>query len=151
MRHIVLFNTRTAFIVLLLGNTAFSLQALPLIAAHTDINYKAEENIQKNIAELLEAQGLEKSAAWEKTKQLFSTENKNIEAKLHHLQSHPKLLLSSEKINQLLARRALFEKPLNLDSYDSLVGFTQEIKGRPLDQNALKALHQITMLNRTLS
>ena len=153
MKHTILFNTRTAFVVLLLGNTAFSLQALPLTPVRTGVNHKSksENSVYKNIAELLEAKGLEKSAASEKAKQLFGAKTKNIEVKLHHIQSHPALSLSVEEINQALTRRALFEKPLNLDAYDSLVGFIQEIKGRSLEQNALEAVQQITMLNRTLS
>lgn len=151
MKHVLLFNTRTAFIVLLLGNSALPLYALPPVTVHKNSSHQAEEGIIENIAELLEAQGLEKSVALEKTKRLFSRQYQNIEIKLHHLQTHPDLLLSAEKINRTLARRALFEKSLNLDSYASLVGFIQEVKGHPLEQNALKAIEQITTLSRTLS
>ncbi|MEA3374149.1 MAG: hypothetical protein U9Q62_10750 [Campylobacterota bacterium] len=151
MKPVLLFNTRAAFILLLLGNTAFALQTRPLLTSHTDINYKSADTVHKHIAESLEAKGLDRSTAWERTDKLFTAETINIDLKLHHLANHPTLSLSGEAVNQGLAKRALFEKPLNLDAYDSLVGFVQEIKGHSLDEHTLEAVGQISTLNRSFS
>lgn len=151
MKHIDLFNTRTAFIVLLMGTPAFSFDALPPVTVGESNKYTAEEGSVESIADFLEAQGLEKPVALEKAKRLFSSQDQHIDVKLHHLQMHPDLLLDTEKMVKVLARRALFEKPLDLDSYASLVGFIQEVQGTLLKEQTLTAIRQITALNGTLS
>lgn len=151
MKDIVLLNTRTVFIVLLLGNTAFSLQNLPLTRTITDTRQRSVQSVQKHIAELLVAQGLEKSIARKRSESLFSSTHGDIGARLRHLQEHPAIALDKERIDKVLARRALFERPLELDTYDSLVGFVQETQSRPLNEKALMAVRQISTLNQTLS
>lgn len=151
MRYIVLLNSRTALIVLLLGNSTLStVEAMPLETTTTiDSTYQLLESTHKSVADLLEAQGLEKSTAWKRAQRLFRSDN--IEVKLQHLQTHPTLDLSREEIDKALAKRALYQRPLDLDSYASLVGFLQEMKSHPLDKDVLEAAQQITTLNRSLS
>lgn len=152
MRYIVLLNSRTALIILLMGNSALStLEAMPLETTKFDSTYQLIDSTHKSIAELLEAQGLEKTIALKRARSLFSSEDKNIEVKLHHLQTHSTLALSREEIDKALAKRALYQRPLRLDTYASLVGFLQEIKSHPLDNKMLDAIDQITTLNRSFS
>ncbi len=152
MRYIVLLNSRTALIVLLMGNSALTtLEAMPLETTKFDSTYQLIDSTHKSISDLLEAQGLEKTVALKRTKALFSSKDQHVEVKLHHLQTNPSLALSREEIDKALAKRALYQRPLALDTYDALVGFLQEIKSHPLDDKMLDALAQITTLNRSLS
>lgn len=152
MRYIVLLNTRTVLIILLMGNSALStIEAMPLETTQIDGNYHVLDNTHKSIAAHLEAQGLEKSVAKKRAQDLFSSNGNDIEVKLHHLQTHPSLALSRQEIDKALAKRALYQRSLDLDTYASLVGFLQEIKAHPLDKGVLEAVQQITTLNRSLS
>jgi len=151
MKDIVLLNTRTAFIVLLLGNTAFALQPQPPVRVLTDSKQRTVQRVQKNVSDLLVSQGLEDSVAMNKVNALFPDDALHIDTKIKHLQDHPAIALKSDDIEKSLAKRALFDRSLDLDAYDALVGFVQETGKKVLDDKALKAVQQIATLNRSLS
>lgn len=151
MRDIVLLNTRTAFIVLLLGNTAFSLQYLPQSRSIPDTRQRSDRSIHQHISTLLRARGLDEEIAKQKAIRLFINAESTIDTKLRHLQAHPALAIKSDAIDDALTKRALFGRSLDLDSYDALVRFVQEVKRRPLDDEALTAIRQIATLNQSLT
>lgn len=147
MKRTFLFNTRTALIVLLAANAANPLYALQVT---TTISHTKSESssIQDAVFAELKADGLEHEVAAKKSVALFST---MAPIKLHHLQMHPVLALTEASIVKALAKRALFDKPLDLDSYDSMTGFVQEIKGHGLTVSERDAIAEITLLNGSLA
>jgi hypothetical protein len=149
MKKLFLLNTRTAFIVLLATNAANPLYAFQFTAAlsHSTADHSS---IQHAVIQNLESRGLDTQAAVDKTSTLFADSAETAAIKLRHLQAHSALALSTESVIETVASRALFGKPLNLDSYASVTGFVQEIKGHALSASERDAIEAVTMLNSSL-
>ena len=145
-------KTKTAIIgtVLLLSNLTFSLYAKPITFIHEDDIRSFDYTIDESISDLLQQRGLDRSAAQRKTKKAFGTHAMYATAGLYNLERHFSEEITMNDLQSVVAKWVLFEKKIDLASYDTLVGLLQEMQSGALDQETLKKLHNVAALNRSL-
>ena len=131
MKKIFFVKTTTVFVILLSANVAEPLVASEAIPEISQNKVKSSSLVYK-VSQKLKSKGLDPDVALSKASAVFSENLDTSLMKLHRLQTDPELSLDREKVIEILAKRALFEKPLKLDCYDSVTGFVQEIKGYKL-------------------
>jgi hypothetical protein len=142
MVKIILFK-RSILFVLLISNSANPLLAVEPVT-YTLENKKETPSVSREIKNLLVAKGLSEEQATHKANKFLNTKNL---FKVSHLYSNPNLGLSKEDVYNALTKYALYEKHLNLNSYDSLIGFVQRISLQPLDKQQLKYLSDLALLS----
>lgn len=152
MHKLIFVNTKTAFFgaVLLLGNMTLVAEAKAIEYTYNVYVSTAEDIGYNRIGTLLEEKGLDKEAAQAKVQKLFGGNSVDLNVALWNLKHTMGTELSNTELEAALVKRALFEKPVNFDSYDSIVGLMQEIKGTALDAQTLNKLKSVATLNGSL-
>lgn len=135
--------------VLLLGNLTVTLQARPTAVIYKDSIRKPDHRADESISFLLQQQGLEKAAAQEKAKRVFGTDAAYAAVWMHNLHAQFEGV-SMDALGRAVAKRALFDKPVDLTSYDALVGLVHEIRGKKLTEGELHRLRNVAAANRLL-
>jgi len=141
MIQIKLFTQKSILVVLLVSNTvnpllAFTGKEHPVIKRNQQVH-----SIFDKVKNVLVDKGLNEDAAIKKTIQLLHVENNRMK-KLELLYSSSSFFLEKQKLIDTLAKYALYEKKLDLNSYSSLLGLAQSILSRPLNQNELTYIQQ---------
>ncbi|QFR50074.1 hypothetical protein FJR48_10195 [Sulfurimonas lithotrophica] len=150
MKRIFFLKTSTVFVILLATNVVEPLLAVENIPEITQNKVKKSSVIYA-VSQKLENKGLNPDVALERASAIFAENIDTTIIKLHHLQTHPKLALNTDEMIEALAKRALFEKPVNLESYDSVTGFVQDIKGHNLTSKERDAIKEIVKLNSSFA
>jgi hypothetical protein len=148
MKKRILLHSRTALVALLVTNFIQPLHAVREAKTSVSQNRKASTSLTGSVIKKLENDGLDHQAAIEKTSEMLKGDPQFATLKLDLLLSHEKLGLSDESVIEAMSRRALFGKALDLDSYDSLTGFIQDIKGRPLNDLERAVVREIAALEQ---
>ena len=143
MIKIFVLSKRSLFLLFLVSNTIQAdTLALP-ISVETQIEKKQNKKFSAyDIEQSLNNKGLDKDVASKKVAKLLQ-KNPQILEICTKLLKHPKLNFSQEDILQTLASYALFEKNIEPNSYDTLVGFAQKIKYQ-LTKQELQALYELS-------
>lgn len=84
--------------------------------------------------------GLNEEVAFNKVSKLLKNSNTD---KLNHIYNSSELLISKEKLNNAFVKYALYEKNLDFNSYDSLIGLIQSASVDRLDNKQLRYVKQI--------
>lgn len=135
--------TQRSVLVLFLAANAFNpLLALPLKSHPVVKRNQQVSSIFQKINNILQEKGLDSDAALQKVTALLEADAKTLD-RLHYLYESPELFISKEQLVEELANYALFEKKLDLNSYDSLIGLAQSVLSRPLVQKEFNYLQQI--------
>lgn len=150
MTEFLLSLTRTALIVWLVINFIHPLYAVREAKTSVVQGRKERQTLPNTIIQNLESKGLDHQAAIDKTSAFLCGDIDLVAMKLNHLHTHDALALSEEAMIDALSKLALFGKPLDLNSYDAVVGFVQEIKGRRLSVSERYAIREIVSLNSRL-
>jgi|APIni6443716594_1056825.scaffolds.fasta_scaffold759912_1 hypothetical protein len=144
MKRILLLNTQSVLIIFLItgfSNPIYAIQFIPE-TFHT----KAESpSIKDAVVQNLADRGLERSTAQQKTADLFN--GSLIDTKLTQLQMHPSLMIGTEPLIASVAKRALFDRKVNMNDYHSLLGLVQDINGKCLNKDELEAVKNIAMMD----
>lgn len=144
MKRIFLLNTQSVLIIFLItgfANPIYAIQFTP-----ETFQTKAENlSIKDTVAQNLEDRGLERSIAQQKTADLFN--GSSIDTKLTQLQMHPSLMIGTEPLITSLAKRALFDRKVNMNDYYSLLGLVQDINGKCLNKDELEAVKDIAIMD----
>jgi len=101
----------------------------------------------EKISDILQAKGMNPEVAIERAQAVFASESDKASLFMHNLQSYFDLSIMS-KIYEYIARKALFQEPLSLSSYDQLLRMMQQVYSSALSESELKALRQISQANR---
>lgn len=150
MKKRFLLHGRTALLALLVTNVIQPLHAVRETKTSVTQNRKANTPLTGSVIRKLENDGLDHQAAVEKAAEMLRGDPQFAAMKLDLLLSHGRLGLSDEAVVEAMARRALFGKSLDLDSYDSLTGFIQDIKGRPLNELERGVVREIAALEQAV-
>ena len=143
MRHP---KTVLVMTVLIVGNAAAALQAVTLPQPQERHDAAPDIPASEHIAALLCERGLEPEAAEARSRQLFSGPVPT----LSQLQRLSSALDGVElaMLEEALVKRALFSKPVDFGSTDTLVRLIQEATGRAVDDRTLSLLHEATRRHR---
>lgn len=145
MKRIFLLNTQSVLIIFLItgfSNPIYAIQFTP-----ETFHIKPENLFIKGaVVENLEDRGLERSAAQQKASDLFN--GSLIDVKLGKLQTHPSLMIGIEPLITSLAKRALFDRKVNMNDYHSLLGLVQDINGKYLNKDELEAVKNIAIMDQ---
>ena len=144
-------RTKTVLIgtILLLGNLSVALQARALAPVNEIDVRQIESSISENIGSILYSQGLDKAVAYEKAKHVFGVNELHATIGIQNLLAHYENI-SVDSLHKVVAKRALFDKKVDLASYDALVSLVHEIKGTGLERKELHTLRQVAAVNRSL-
>lgn len=142
MIRIVVFK-RSVLFVLLVSSSVSPLLALPSQQSPTLKNKTQISPIFNDIKNVLANKGLDEDAAIKKVDKLFK-DKKSISTKLSQLYNNLHISQSKDTIINALAKYALYEKSLDLNSHSSLVGFVQSITLKPLDKNQLAYISSLS-------
>jgi len=149
MKIIFWITPRAALVVILSANLF-----IPIANAEnfeTRIERKAEiSNIQHSVLKLLEDDGLEKEAAFEKVSSLFKSNYAGIDRQVANLISHPELCIDDKSLLRVLSKRALYGRNVDFRDYHSLTGLVHDTKKCALSNSERKAIHEISALNQTV-
>ncbi|WP_373035469.1 hypothetical protein [Sulfurimonas sp.] len=142
MIHKIFFSKRSVLLILL-TSSAFN----PLLALHHEPysivkNALQISNVKIDIRNILMGKGLDKDIAISKTNKLFSN-NKHTANTLSDLYNYPEIFISKEKLNDALAKYALYEKHLDLSSYNSIVSLAQAVSLQSLSSKHLNTLKHL--------
>ncbi len=145
-------RTKTAIVVtvLMIGNFAVSLQAVPLQIVQAEPAPSNGKNLKKRISKMLQDRGLEPTVADAKAANLFTGDERFTDLQLHHLRTRTADIISNDALDNVLSRRALFESPVDLTSADNLTGLLHEALGKAPDETLLKTVAEIASMNRAL-
>lgn len=143
----IVFLTKRSVLFVLLASSAIN----PLLAIEPKIysitkDKQQVSSIEMNIKKVLIDNGMHKDVANSKVKKMFKL-SKYKSGSLSHLYNSPEVFVSKEKLNETLAKYALYEKALDFSSYSSLVGLAQSISLKPLEQIHLDKIKHIAQLN----
>ena len=138
MVKIFILTKRSIFLIFLVSNSINPLLASPLVSASSYQRYQ-RNILHVDIQNELIGRGLQEDVAILKVKKLFS---KDMSFKIAQLYKHPDLNLTKDKVLDALVKYALFDKSFDLNSYDSLLGFVQNID-ISLSEKGLNALREI--------
>ncbi len=144
MIKIQIFTQRSVLIVLLVSSAINPLLAFPT-KSHL-LTEKSQEaiNVFQKIKDTLIDKGLEDDIALEKTMKLFQAQKNTVE-RLKSLYESSELVISKEDLVNKLAKYALYEKKLDLNSYSSLIGLVQSVLSHPLNNKELNHLQEVTL------
>lgn len=145
MIQIKIFTQQSILVILLVSNAMSPLLALPQKSNQIIKRNQQVSNISQKVTSILVEKGLDHNIALQKTNTLLNV-NKNTIERLHSLYQSSELFISQEELVEELAKYALYEKKLNLNSYSSLIGLTQSILSRPLSDKELHSLQGITSI-----
>ena len=141
MIHIRVITQQSVLIIFLISNSLNPLLALPTKAPISKKRNQKTVNVFQEIQNILVEKGLDNDAALEKTKKLLYTKQNTIE-KLQYLNSG-KLHIPQKELLETLAKYALYEKELNLNSYGDLLSFYQNILNRSLNHEEKEYIENI--------
>ena len=140
MIRITFFTKNTLLVILLASTAANPLLALPL-KKHTIVKKNQQNsNISQKIQTILINKGLDKEVALSKVNKLLKSCNAD---KLNYLYNSSDLSIPTENLNDALMKYALYEKSLDFNSYDSLIGLIQSASLSRLNNEELKYVRQI--------
>ena len=145
MIQIRIFTQQSILVILLASNTLSPLLALPLKPHATIKRNLQTSSILQKIKNILVEKGLDNDIALEKTNTLLRVDKSTI-AKLQCLYESSKLSISQEALVEELAKYALYGKELDVNSYNSLIGLTQNILSRPLNNTELNHIQDIASI-----
>ncbi|MFT5659678.1 MAG: hypothetical protein ACI9TV_000300 [Sulfurimonas sp.] len=145
MIQIKIFTQQSILVILLVSNAMSPLLALPQKSNQIIKRNQQVSNIFQKITNILVEKGLDHDVALQKTNTLLNI-NKNTIERLHSLYESSELFIPQEELVEELAKYALYEKKLNLNSYSSLIGLTQSILSRPLNDKELRHIQDIASL-----
>ena len=144
MIRVTFFTKNTLLVILLASTTANPLLAFP-IKKHSIVKKNQENsNISQKIETILVDKGLDEEVAFHQVSKLFKGNNTD---KLNQILNNSDLSISKEKLNDALVKYALYEKKLDLNSYDSLVGLLQRVSLHPLENKQLTYIKNIASLS----
>ncbi len=141
MVKIFILTKRSIFLIVLVSSTFNPLLAVPLYEDSTKQTLQKAEAANVDIENILISKGLQKDAAAAKVGRLFQ-KNRDFAAKIAKLYNDKELKLSKKTVLNAFAEYALFDKSCDLNSYDSLLGFVQNIKSE-LSKKELNAIRSI--------
>jgi hypothetical protein len=144
-------NSVIVVTVLMLGNLTISLQAIPLDFVREEKTLSQSESAEMRISRLLQERGLEPAAADAKARKLFRSDARCAAAGIKHLGERLGERLPAPVLDDALARRALFEKSVDLASADSLAALVHEASGVAPDEQTLNLLHDVAAVNKAFS
>ena len=124
---IFILTKRSIFIIFLVSNTFNPLLAYSFYEDHTKQTLQNRQITNVDIENELISKGLEKCVATAKVSKLFKS-SEDMSLKLSYLYNNPIINLSKNEVINTFARYALLEKSCDLTSYESLIGFVQDIK-----------------------
>lgn len=133
---------RSVLVVFLAANSFNPLLALSTKVPTTSKRNQKVVGLFQEIKNILINKGLNEDAAFKKTVKLLQGKD-NIVEKIYNFKNASELSISHDRLTETLAKYALHEKDLQLDSYTSFIGFTQSILERPLNHNELKYIQKI--------
>jgi len=150
MIYKIFFSKRSVLFILLTGSTFNPLLALPYEPYLTSKSTLQISSVKIEIRNKLIDKGLDKDIAISKTNKLFSN-NKHAANSIFDLYNYPEIFISKEKLNDALAKYALYEKHLDLSSYKSLISLAQTVSLQPLTPKHLDTLKHLatTISNST--
>ena len=146
MIKIVFYTKRSVLFVLLASSAVNPLLALEPKPYSITKNKQQVSSVEIDIKNILVDKGMQKDVAQSKVKKMFKSSKYKAET-ISHLYNSPELFASKEKLNDALAKYALYEKSLDFGSYSSLIGLAQSISVEPLGQKQLETIKQIATLN----
>lgn len=144
MKKIFILNTQSVLIIFLItgfANPIHAIQYTPETFRIKSENLFIKDEVVRN----LEDRGLEKSSAQKKIANLFN--GSFIDAKLAQLQTHPSLMIGTEALIASIAKRALFDRKVNMNDYNSLLGLVQDVNVKCLNKDELEAVKNIAIMN----
>lgn len=144
-------NTAIVITVLMIGNVAVSLQAASFELLPELRSTSSENSAESRIADLLHERGLEHAAAVQKARALFANTHTPTLGELQYLCDRLNGLISMKQLEEVLARRALFEKGIDLASAEGLIGLVHEATGTAPDAKAIQRLREVAQINHTLN
>ena len=144
MIRITFFTKHTLLVILLASGTFNPLLALPLKKYSIVKKNQQNSNVSQKIQAILVDKGLDEEVALSKVNKLFKNSNTD---KLNHLYSSSNLSVSKENLNDALAKYALYEKNLDFNSYDSLLGLIQSTSLNRLNNKQLQYVKRIASLS----
>lgn len=139
MIYKIFFSKRSVLFILLTGSAFNPLLALPNEPYLITKSTLQISSVEIDIRNILIGKGLDKDIAISKTKKLFSN-NKYRANSIFDLYNYPEIFISKEKLNDALAKYALYEKHLDLSSYKSLVSLAQTVSLKSLSSKHLNTL-----------
>ncbi len=145
--RILIFTT-----IFLVGNISFATQ----IVSQESIN-RSEKNsqshtrrsLQNDLKNRLVNRGLDEEYADELAESICEENEVLAAIKMHHYLTAVQSV-SYDDFMQEIASRALFKKNTDLNNYDTLVGLTQTLKGHHIDEETLKKLSTVAIVNQNL-
>ena len=142
MIHKIFFTKRSVLFILLTGsafNPLLALQHEPYSIVKSTLQISS---VEIDIRNILIGNGLDKDIAISKTNKLFFN-NKHTSNTLYSLYNYPEIFISKDKLNDALAKYALYEKHLDLSSYNSLVSLAQTVSLQSLSSKHLNTLKSL--------
>ena len=135
--------------VLLIGNLAFALPSNQNMRVRADIS-KYDNAFVRNVVDQLVARGLDYDVAEARVATLFGDDHAIAAISLHNFKlAFPEI--SHEHLIAYLSDRALFEKQMNMASYDTLVHMLQKTgKKLALSNESYQKLEQVARLNSSI-
>ncbi|WP_294966763.1 hypothetical protein [Sulfurimonas sp.] len=134
MIYKILFSKRSVLLILLTSSAFNPLLALP----------NQPYSIVKSTLQISSIdKGLDKDIAVSKANKLFFN-NKYTANSISDLYNYPEIFVSKEKLNDELAKCALYEKHLDLNSYNSMVSLAQAVSLQSLSTKHLNTLKHLT-------
>lgn len=142
MIHIKVITQHSILVIFLISSAINPLLAVPVKSLNNIKKNRKVVGLFQELKNILMQNGLDEKAALEKTNALLYSQKNTIET-LNHFHKDSKLHISKENLLKTLYKYALYEKELKLDSYSSLIGFTQNALARPLKNEELEFLQNI--------
>ncbi|EDZ62473.1 hypothetical protein SMGD1_2823 [Sulfurimonas gotlandica GD1] len=142
MIHKNFFSKRSVLLILLTSSAFNPLLALQHEPYSIVKNTLQISNVKIDIRNILIGKGLDKDIAISKTNKLFFN-HKHTANTLSDLYNYPEIFISKEKLNDVLATYALYEKHLDLSSYNSLVSLAQTVSLQSLSTKHLNTLKHL--------
>lgn len=143
MIYKILFSKRSVLLILLTSSAFNPLLALPNQPYSIVKSTLQISSIEIDIGNILISKGLDKDIAVIKTNKLFFN-NKYTANSISDLYNYPEIFISKEKLNDELAKYALYEKHLDLNSYNSMVSLAQAVSLQSLSTKHLSTLKHLT-------
>lgn len=142
-------RTKTAIVVtvLMIGNVAVSLHAATRNLPQEQRRAACDVTIETHIGNLLQERGLERQAATEKAQRLFAG-HRPTQFELQHLCDRIGAPLEMNRLEEVLVRRALFGKSVDMTSSESLTGLLHEALGKVPDEVQRQVLNDVAAAYR---